>query len=136
MFSTKIRIYFFDADPAGISFYGNLFKYAHTAYEEFMWTLYPGKNVFMDRTFVLPIYKTNAKFIKPINIGDEIRIDLTVTKVKEFSFEVSYNFYNAKNELTAEAQTVHVSVLKKTFKKIQLTLELKDKLILYLIQKD
>ncbi|MDA0986172.1 MAG: thioesterase family protein [Bacteroidetes bacterium] len=128
MFTTKIRIYFFDGDPAGISFYGNIFKYAHIAYEEFMWKLFPDRNVFLDRDYVLPIFKANANFLKPMLIGEKIKIKLFVSQLKDFSFEVSYSFYNKKNELTAKVETVHVSVLKKNFKKIRIPVELKTKL--------
>ena len=34
MYQTKIKITFADLDPAGILFYANIFKHAHSAYEE------------------------------------------------------------------------------------------------------
>lgn len=135
MFSTNIKIYFFDADPAGISFYGNIFKYAHAAYEEFMQSFNDNKNLILNNEYLLPIFKTNANFLKPMSVGENIKIELFLTSLKEYSFEISYNFFNSKNELTAKVQTVHVSVSATTFKKSRLPEELKTKLALHLIEK-
>lgn len=135
MFSTNIKIYFFDADPAGISFYGNIFKYAHSAYEEFMASFKSDKNLILNSKYLLPIYKTNASFLKPMKVGEKIKIELSLTSLKDYSFEISYSFFNSKKELTAKAQTVHVSVSAKTFKKFRLPEELKTKFAQHLIEK-
>jgi YbgC/YbaW family acyl-CoA thioester hydrolase len=128
MFTTNVKIYFYDADPAGIIFYASLFKYVHAAYEDFMRSLHTERDYFFDKDYVLPIIHAEADYVKPIKVGDELRVDLTVSMLKNSSFELSYKFYKSDNSFTAIAKTVHVCVLKKEFKKIELPKEFFDKL--------
>ncbi len=128
MHTTKIKVFFYDADPAGIIFYSNIFKFAHSAYEEFMRSLKTEKNFFFDRDYVLPIIHTEADYLQPIKPGDELEIKLEVSRLKKFSFELSYTFYNSNKEITAKVKTVHVCVDKKNFKKIEMPEELYRKL--------
>jgi len=135
MFAVKIKTYFFDADPAGIIFYGNLFKYLHSAYEDFMKSLNMKRNYFFDEEYVLPILQTEADYISPIKVGDELTIKIQVSKMKKSSFELSYKIYKQNNDLAATAKTVHVCVTKSNFKKSELPKELNDKLKKHMIEK-
>ena len=127
MFNTKIRINFYDCDPAGILFFANLFKFAHTAYEQMMESFKMSINFFDDDKDVLPILAADSKFIKPIKAGDNIEISISVTVLKKSSFELSYSFKN-EDELFAEVKTVHVCVDKSEFSKIEIPAELYDSL--------
>ncbi|MEJ5351195.1 MAG: thioesterase family protein [Melioribacteraceae bacterium] len=128
MFATKIKTYFFDADPAGIIFFGNLFKYLHVAYEDFMKSLNMKRNFFFDDNYVLPILHAEADYFLPLKVGDELKIEVHVSKIKKSSFELSYKVYKNKNEIAAAAKTVHVCVSKNNFNKSELPKELYDKL--------
>ena len=128
MFTTNVKVYFYDADPAGIIFYASLFKYVHAAYEDFLRNLHPERNFFFDRDYILPIIHAEADYVKPIRVGEELRIDVVVSALKNSSFEISYKFYKDGNQFTAIAKTVHVCVLKEKFKKIELPKDFFDKL--------
>jgi YbgC/YbaW family acyl-CoA thioester hydrolase len=128
MFSTKARVYFFDADPAGIIFYASLFKFVHTAYEDFMKSLHTERNYFFDDNIVLPIVHAESDYKKPIKVGDNLKINVTVSQVRESSFELSYIFYNESDALVAAAKTVHAAVDKASFKKTALPADLRKKL--------
>ncbi|MEG8946223.1 acyl-CoA thioesterase [Rosettibacter firmus] len=128
MFSTKIKTRFFDADPAGIIFYGNIFKYIHSAYEDFIAGLRLKRNYFLDKDFVLPILHAEADYHLPIKYGETLTINIEVTKLKRSSFELSYKIFNNKKVEVATAKTVHVCVSKNTFKKIEMPDELFNKL--------
>lgn len=128
MFSTKVKVYFYDADPAGIIFYASLFKYVHAAYEEFLRNLHTERNYFFDTDYILPIIHAEADYVKPIKVGDELRIDVQVSALKNSSFEISYRFYMNDNQFAAIAKTVHVCVDKNAFKKIELPGEFYEKL--------
>lgn len=131
MFTTKVKIYFYDADPAGIIFYASIFKYVHAAYEDFLRSLSTERNFFFDQDYILPIMHAEADFIKPIKVGDELVVELVISMLKKSSFEVTYRFYRNK-EFTALAKTVHVCVFKEKFEKIELPNELYDKLSYHL----
>lgn len=128
MFSTKAQVYFFDADPAGIIFYASLFKFVHTAYEDFMKSLHTERNYFFDENVVLPIVHAESDYKKPIKVGDILKINVTVSQVRESSFELSYIFYNENDALVAAAKTVHAAVDKASFKKTALPADLRKKL--------
>lgn len=120
MFTTNVKVYFYDADPAGIIFYASLFKYVHAAYEDFLRSLHTERNFFFDKDYILPIIHAEADYVKPIRVGDELRIDVSVSAIRNSSFEISYRFYKNNGDFTAIAKTVHVCVIKEEFKKIEL----------------
>lgn len=120
MFSTKIQAYFFDADPAGIIFYGKIFYYIHAAYENFLKNMKLNKNYFKDENVALPIIHAEADYKSPIKFGELINIQITVTRLKKSSFELHYKIYTNKKDAVATAKTVHVCVDKNYFKKVNL----------------
>jgi acyl-CoA thioester hydrolase/1,4-dihydroxy-2-naphthoyl-CoA hydrolase len=127
MFCTNIRVNFFDCDPAGILFFANLFKFAHTGYEKMMEEFNLEIDFFDNENFVLPIINSDAKFIKPIKTGDNLELKIIVSQLKNSSFELKYSF-NQNNTLSAEVKTVHVCVSRNEFKKIELPAGLKSAL--------
>ncbi|MFA7288766.1 MAG: thioesterase family protein [Melioribacteraceae bacterium] len=128
MFSSKIKIYFFDCDPAGIIFFASLFKYSHLVYEDFMNSLKTERDYFKDNEYLLPIINAEATYIKPIKVGDELTVNMSVTQLKDSSFELTYSFYK-DNAILAKAKTVHVCVKKEKFEKTSIPEELNKHLI-------
>ncbi|MDQ7817725.1 MAG: thioesterase family protein [Melioribacteraceae bacterium] len=133
MFNTNIKVYFFDADPAGIIFYASLFKFSHSAYEDLMRQLKLDRNYFFDPEFVLPIVHTESDYLKPIKVGDDLKIDVWVSRLMKSSFELSYKFHQSDYDVAATAKTVHVCVSKAGFKKVELPADLFSKLSQHLI---
>ncbi|MCX7875029.1 MAG: acyl-CoA thioesterase [Melioribacteraceae bacterium] len=131
MFTSNIKVYFYDADPAGIIFYASIFKYVHAAYEDFLRSLSTQRNFFFDQDYILPIMHAEADFVRPIKVGDELKVELVVSMLKKSSFEITYRFYR-DNEFTAMAKTVHVCVYKGKFEKIELPKDFYEKLNLHL----
>jgi acyl-CoA thioester hydrolase/1,4-dihydroxy-2-naphthoyl-CoA hydrolase len=127
MFKTNLRVNFYDCDPAGILFFANLFKFAHTGYEQMMESFNLEIDFFDDENYVLPIITSAAKFIKPIKSGDRLELTITVSNLKDSSFELSYTFLH-NNFVLAEVKTVHVCVDKNVFKKVELPGSFKDSL--------
>ena len=131
MFQTKERLSFYDCDPAGIIFFASLLKIAHSAYEKFLGEISPDRNFFFDKEFVLPIIHCEADYHKPLKAFDEIDIAVKAAELRNKSFELNYEF-RVRDELYAEAKTVHVCVDKNKFEKAalpeQLRVKLKEKL--------
>jgi len=135
MITTKRKINFFDCDPAGILFYGNIFFFCHSAYEELISSFYLKINYWQNDDFVVPIIKSTADYLKPFKYGDEIMIEVSVTELRESSFELNYKCSNQSGDVCAEVSTVHVLIDKKTWQKKELTPEIKDGLKHHLINK-
>jgi YbgC/YbaW family acyl-CoA thioester hydrolase len=134
MFNSFTKVYFYDADPAGIIFYASLFKFAHAAYEDFMRSLNIGRDLFFDREVVLPIVHAEGDYLRPIKVGDELIIDVWVSQLMNSSFELSYKIHQVDLHVSATAKTVHVCVSKKSFKKTELPKELYSKLSEHLLK--
>lgn len=118
MFTAKRRINFYDCDPAGILFYAKLFEISHSVYEEMINSFKLKENYWANDSFVVPIIKTDGAYFKPLRAGENISVNLSVTLLKDSSFELTYEWINDSGELAAKARTVHVFVDKKRWKKI------------------
>lgn len=128
MFQTDVKVYFYDADPAGIIFYASIFKFAHHAYEDLMRSFNLNKNYFFDDEIILPIIHTQADYLSPVKVGEKLIISVTVSQLRDSSFELSYKFTDENDKIKASAKTVHVCVSKDDFKKVKLPDDLSDKL--------
>ena len=118
MFTIKRRINFYDCDPAGILFYSKLFEISHSVYEEMINSFKLKDNYWSNEKFVVPIIKTDGAYFKPLKAGENISINLSVTLLKNNSFELTYEWIDKSSELAAKARTVHVFVDKRRWKKI------------------
>jgi len=128
MFETRVKVYFYDADPAGIIFYASIFKFAHYAYEDLIRSFNLDKNYFFDDEIILPIIHTQADYFSPIKVGEDLLISVTASQLRDNSFELSYKFTDISDKIRASAKTVHVCVNKKDFKKNKLPDQLIEKL--------
>ena len=127
MYKSQTRINFYDTDPGGVLFYGNLFKIIHSAYEQMLESFNLTRNYFIDPDFAVPIIRTNADYFHPMRIGDLIDINISVTQLKSCSFELTYEMMKGELML-AEAKTVHLFVKKERFEKTDLPDDFKKSL--------
>ena len=124
MFKFKRKIKFYEADSAGIMFFGNIFRIIHEAYEEFLQT--PQNDYFVKGDIVLPIVHTESDYFIPLKIHENIGINLTVSKLQDRSFELSYEVLNAEGKTAIKAKTIHVCVDNKNFEKVNLPEDLRE----------
>jgi 1,4-dihydroxy-2-naphthoyl-CoA hydrolase len=118
MFNLKRKINFYDCDPAGILFYARLFEINHSVYEEMINSFKLKESYWFNDKFVVPIIKTDGAYFKPLKGGETVSINLSVTLLKENSFELTYEWTDEAGDIAAKARTVHVFVDKKRWKKI------------------
>lgn len=128
MFKEKVKINFYDCDPAGILFYANLFKFAHKIYESFIESFDLSESYFDSNEFVVPITHADGEYFIPMKPGDEIEVSVYVSQLRNSSFELLYKFINKDFNICAQVKTVHVFVNKTSFKKIEIPSEILMKL--------
>ncbi len=133
MFQFKRRINFYDCDPAGILFYGRIYKLCHEAYEVMLESLNFKESFWENKNFAVPIIHSEAKYRKPLLSGDTATIEISVTILKKSSFELTYLCKNGKGEVTNNVRTVHVFVNKTDWKKTNITDEIKKGLEKHLV---
>lgn len=129
MYKFQTKIFFFDADPAGILFFGRVFEICHRAYEDFIGSFNLNQNYFTHPDIAMPVIHTEADYFKPMKYGDEVNVFVSVEKIKSTSFEIKYALKNNLDEEFAVIKTVHVFINKKSFSKIDIPEEFKTKLL-------
>lgn len=73
---------------------------------------------------VLPVLvETNIKYKKALYLGDKVKIEFWISKLKNVSAIIEYRFYNTKDELAAIASQTGLFVNSKTIKPHRLTIE-------------
>lgn len=128
MFTIKRRIDFYHCDPAGILFYAKLFELNHSAYELLIESLKLKNDYWRSAAYAVPVIKTNGEYLKALKAGDLITVSVSVTLLKENSFELTYEWFDSSGELVAKARTVHVFVAKDSWKKIRIPEEIRQAL--------
>lgn len=132
VFHTKKTLTFREADPVGIMFFGNIFAFAHDAFEEFIVTAgYSYEEWFKEKNFLIPIRHTDADFLAPFFPGQCYDIKVTVLSFGETSFKMKYLFCQ-KDRVHAVVTMVHAVISAQTMKKTALPELMKTRLKPYL----
>jgi 4-hydroxybenzoyl-CoA thioesterase len=81
-----------EADPAGIVFYPRFFEWFDLGTEALFESLgLAWRELFPAEGIVgVPIVETGARFASPVRYGDEVRIETTVTEVRDKTFRVEH----------------------------------------------
>lgn len=116
MITLKKKINFYHCDPAGILFYARLFEICHSVYEEMISSFKLDENYWQNDDYVVPIVKCEAGFYKPVKPGEVVTVELSVTELRETTFQLSYSIKNVSDIEVASAKTVHVFVDKRKWK--------------------
>lgn len=127
MFQTKIRLNFYDCDPAGIIFFANAFRFAHSAYEQLLEKLDYRVDPFNNDKFVIPIIHSEADYKRPLKANDVIDINITA-ETGGSTFTLNYEFLK-EGTVHVKVKTVHVFVDKKAFKKTGMPDDFRELLI-------
>ncbi len=129
MFEEHAEVKMPHTDAAGLLFFANHFKFAHSTYETFMKSINCGLGqIIQDSDFLLLIVHAEADYKSGLCLGDEFDIFLK-SEVGDSSFILSYSFKDSHGNISAEIKTVHVSVDKETKKKIPLPEKLRKGLL-------
>ena len=125
MFIHKIKINFFECDPAGILFFARVFNICHSVYEAMIQSFSLKEDYWNNSEYVVPISSSEAKYLKPIKYGETITIELNVVQIRNSSFELGYLCKNESGEVCVKIKTIHVFVDKQTWKKKEISKKVK-----------
>jgi 1,4-dihydroxy-2-naphthoyl-CoA hydrolase len=124
-FKTRVNIH--DTDAAGIVYFANVLRIAHTAYEDYLTTTkYSFGQMVDEGKYMLPIVHAEADYKRPMKCGDTVYISVLLGRVGEHSFVLNYRIENSEGDLFATVQTVHVCVDQKKFLKTPLPEHFKE----------
>jgi YbgC/YbaW family acyl-CoA thioester hydrolase len=87
-----VKVRWSEADPAGIVFYPRFFEWFDLGTEALFESLgMPWRELFpAERIVGVPIVESGARFAFPVRYGDEVRIESTVSDVREKTFRVEH----------------------------------------------
>jgi 1,4-dihydroxy-2-naphthoyl-CoA hydrolase len=112
-FTYERTIHFSDTDAAGVVFFANYLAVCHEAYEESLGAA--GINLakfFADTGTVVPIAKSEAEYLRPLAVGDKVRVTVTPSALSENSFTLAFELTKAgpPAKLAGRARTEHVCI--------------------------
>ncbi|MBV9210549.1 MAG: acyl-CoA thioesterase [Acidobacteria bacterium] len=110
-FTTRVRVRFGDADPAGLVYYPIIFHYFHIALEEFFAERcgITYAKLMTDERIGFPTVNTQTDFLIPLVYGDETDVQMRVMKLGRASITFEYEARRANDgALCARSAQVHV----------------------------
>ena len=119
-FSTNIRIYWSDCDPAGIAYYGNFFRWFEIAEEELFLALgFSRTDVMHQFRIGFPRVEISCRFRKPLPEGSLIEITLWIAKRTQTALVFNVEIRRAgDSDVAAEAHYRLVCVKRPEFKPV------------------
>lgn len=135
MFITKNKVRMHDTDMAGILYFPRQFRFAHDALEDMVESEGLGfDQMFTREDFVIVIVHAESDYITPLRVGDSLEIHVGVERIGTSSFTVHYQIFKADKTLTGTAKTVHVTLDRKTRKKVPIPEKARKMLMKYALE--
>jgi len=111
---TKIRLCHTDA--LGIAYYSAIFVLAHECYESFL----DIAAILKEGKYIIPIVHAEADYKAPLELSDDITIEMTLAKTGNSSFTLEYEMINQRSQIAAKVKTVHSVLDRKTRKPVEI----------------
>jgi YbgC/YbaW family acyl-CoA thioester hydrolase len=112
-FSTRMTVRFADVDAAGLVYYPVLFHYCHVAMEEFFAARCGIRydRLMAEERIGFPTVNARAEFFVPLVYGDELEVEVFVSRTGRSSASFEYRLRRASDGvLCAEATLMQVSM--------------------------
>lgn len=108
---------FQEVDAAGIVFYARTFDYFHDAYVELLRERgAPLEAALRDGSWVAPLTRAEAEYLRPLRFGDAIDVSLVRIDVGDTDYTIGYRI-ELDGEIACVGRTRHVSVDPATFRR-------------------
>ncbi len=105
------QVPFDESDGEGIVFFGNYFRLAHRALEQWLPTIgIPWDEWFKNKDWGVPLRHVEADYLRPLRPGDYFEAKILVVNIGESSIHFAYEFVDKKGEVLAKLKTSHVFV--------------------------
>lgn len=124
----KTLIAFDDADSEGIVFFGNYFRLAHRALEQWLPLVgIPWSEWFSHADYGVPLRHVEADYLGPLRPGQAVEIGIGVRDLGESSVTFAYDF-RVGDRPTSALTTAHVFVNRHTRQKTAIPESLRARL--------
>ena len=109
----RLKVRFGDCDPAGLVYYPTIFHYCHVAMEEFFAERcgISYAQLMADERIGFPTVNVQSEFFTPLVYGDEVEIEVSVSRVGRSSVTFEYRVRRAGDQqLCARSTQVQVAM--------------------------
>lgn len=98
-------------DAAGVIFYPRLLEMTHEAYEVLLDALgQPLAGALDSSDPIAPIVRCEADYRRPMVLGDEVEIAISVEREGNSSYTLGYEFRDPDGEILAQAKVTHAAI--------------------------
>ena len=104
-----LTVPFHDADPAGVAWHGNYFRYFDEARCALLDRIGYGYRQMMDSGLLWPIVQAEVKYVRPLPFDSRISV---VARLVEWDYrlKIAYEVFDAEDRRTTTGHTVQVAV--------------------------
>lgn len=117
-YSYERTIRFADTDAAGVVFFPNYLALCHEAYEEALAAAGIDVRAFFSGQdgLMLPVSRSEADYLRPLHVGDRVRVTLTPSQLTEASFALDGELAKPgpPEKRVARVRTEHVCIAIRT----------------------
>lgn len=126
----RFKVPFDESDGEGIVFFGNYFRLAHRALEQWLpeQRQIPWEEWFKNPEFGVPLRHVEADYLSPLLPGQEFEIEIQIAEIGSSSVHFNYEFRDLKGKALSQLKTSHVFVSRKDGRKIELPPNIRDRL--------
>jgi 1,4-dihydroxy-2-naphthoyl-CoA hydrolase len=106
-------IRFADIDAAGFVFFAHYLAICHEAYEHSLQQAgIELRSYFLAQRTLLPITKTQAQYLAPLQSGERVRVELSRTRLSDSAYRLDYRLVRlgAPEKLAGLVQTEHLAI--------------------------
>lgn len=105
-----LRVPFYDADPIGIVWHGNFYKYFEKARNALMRSIDYSPREMKESGYIWPVIESECKYARGIEYGSEVKVVARVVEY-EFRLTIEYRIYDLETgERLARGRTRQVAV--------------------------
>ncbi len=122
-FRHQRTIHFADTDAAGVVFFANYLAICHEAYEEALAAAdIELKAFFADKNVIVPIAKSEAEFLRPLQAGEKVRVTVSPAVLTDNAYEIRFEIIRIgpPDKIAARIRTEHVCLDARSRKRIAL----------------
>ena len=109
VFKSKFVVRFHDGDPGGVAFFGNIYRHAHDAFEDFL--RHAGFTYdfwFRNSEWGVPLRKSECVYHRPLRPGHAYDIEVALLKIGDSSLTFQHKVLESgSDKVCAEVTLVH-----------------------------
>jgi YbgC/YbaW family acyl-CoA thioester hydrolase len=104
-----------DTDASGVIYFASVQEIALEAFEDFLHKNGYCLDSILQGDFLFPIVHTEADYLSPIKVGDELSVHMKISHIGNSSFVIKCDLFSLKADLTvATVSITHVTMCKES----------------------